>query len=330
MKFLLKSIVILLLIAVNFYIWYKVFDLQIPKPEVLSTIKVTKVDSDPAATSSSQTTPLPQIKIEKVDETVQVQTKIDPQLESVINKELEGTKGTYSVVIKNLKTGKTFYRDENRVYEAGSLYKLWVMATAYKKIEAGEIAEDTQMSSSIAELNRKFSIDPANAELTSGGITQTVSQAMTQMITISHNYSALLLADKLKLSQVKVWLEENGFRESKVGNEKDPPYITASEAAVFMEKLYKGEFANPEHTQKMLDLLKNQKKNNKLPKYLPKSTIIGHKTGEIGWFSHDAGIVFADNGDYIIVVMSESSAPGGAEDRIGLISKAVYEYFQKQ
>ena len=64
-----------------------------------------------------------------------------------------------------------------------------------------------------------------------------------------------------------------------------------------------------------------------MPKYLPSDTLIAHKTGELDSFSHDSGIVYTPNGNYIIVVMSDSTNPKGAEDRIANISKSVYDYF---
>ena len=77
----------------------------------------------------------------------------------------------------------------------------------------------------------------------------------------------------------------------------------------------------------MLDLLKSQKLNNKLPKYLPQEIDVAHKTGEIDSLTHDAGIVYAPTSDYIIVILSKSDYPPGAEERIADISRAVYEYF---
>ena len=54
---------------------------------------------------------------------------------------------------------------------------------------------------------------------------------------------------------------------------------------------------------------------------------IAHKTGEIGYFTHDAGIVFSNKGDYIIVVLTESDFPLATEEQIADISKSVNEYF---
>lgn len=250
-------------------------------------------------------------------------------LEEAVNKSLEGTKGTYAVEIKNLKTDDEFSLNETRTYDAGSLYKLWVMATVFKQLEGGKLKEDQELSMGINELNQKFRISPDEAEQTGGTISLTVNEALNQMITISHNYAALLLTEKVKLSTVSAFLKTNGFTKSKVGTNGDVPKTTAADIKLFFEKLYYGKLGNEESTRKMTDLLKAQKLNNKLPLYLPQGTTIAHKTGEIGWFSHDGGIVYTDKGDYIIVVLSESESPKGAEDRIGQLSKAVYEYFTR-
>ena len=79
--------------------------------------------------------------------------------------------------------------------------------------------------------------------------------------------------------------------------------------------------------QSSLFWLKIKMLYNKLPKYLPQGTIVAHKTGEIGYSSHDGGIVFSPKADYIIVVFSKSDIPAAAEERIAQISKNVYEYF---
>lgn len=251
-------------------------------------------------------------------------------LKEAVENALAGTKGTYGVVIKNLKTGENYSANQNMVFDAGSLYKLWVMAAAFKKIEEGAWKEDQILTEDIAVLNTKFYIDSDAAEQTEGTATFTVTNALEQVIAISHNYAALLLAEKLKLSFIKSFLRENDFNQSTVGTDGANPTVTPRDTALFFEKLYKGELASKEFTGKMLTLLKKQQLNDKLPKYLPEGTHVAHKTGEIGWFSHDAGIVYSPRGDYIIAVLSKSNFPLGAEDRIAGVSKAVYDYFEKK
>lgn len=247
-------------------------------------------------------------------------------LRDVVEKALEESTGNYGVVIKNLKTNEVFYVNEHKTFDAGSLYKVWIMAEAFQQIADKQLAEDEVLSEQISKLNAKFNISSDSAELNEGTITLSIKDALTQMITISHNYAALLLTEKVKISAVKTFLERNNFKESSVG---EPPTTTPSDIALFFEKLYKGELGNQQSTQTMLDLLKKQTLNGKLPKYLPKEVSIAHKTAEIDYFTHDGGIVFSPKGDYIIVILSESDYPPGAEERIAQISKVVYEYFTK-
>lgn len=255
--------------------------------------------------------------------------QISKALEEIVQKSLEGATGTYSVVIKNPASSEDYYFLENRIYDAGSLYKLWVMAAVIQKIQNGELKEDEVLTESIQSLNQSFDIDPDLAEQKDGTITLSVNQALNQMITISHNYASLLLSKKIGLPSVENFLAENGFNQSNVGVDGNNPTTNAFDIALFFEKLNKGELANQQYTQEMLDLLKRQELNNKLPKYLPSDLQIAHKTGEIGWFTHDAGIIYTQKQNYIMVVLSESDSPKGAEDRIAQLSKAVYEYFNK-
>lgn len=247
-------------------------------------------------------------------------------LKQAIENKLVDSKGTYGIVVKNFKTGESYFLNEDRIFEPGSLYKIWIMAVVFDQIEKGEITGDKVLSQDVSALNEAFNIPSDSAELTDGVVTLTVQAALEQMIVISHNYAALLLSERVKLSQVSLFLKEHGLNQSGLG---EPPETTPKDIALFFEKLYEGGLAGKENTDKMIAVLKRQQLNNGLPKYLPQNIEIAHKTGDIGWFKHDAGIVFAPNADYIIIVLSESDFPEGAQERIAGISKAVFEYFTK-
>jgi beta-lactamase class A len=250
-----------------------------------------------------------------------------PNLHQAILQALSGATGKYSVVVKDLKTLKAEKQESlygEKVYKAGSLYKLWIMAETFNQIRDGKFSEEESLSEDVDTLNKNFNIDSESAELTGGKITVTVKDALKQMIEISHNYAALLLTEKIKLSSVSEFLKTNGFKNSHVG---DLPTTTADDIALFLEKLYKGELNNAKYTQEMLSLLKAQQLNDKLPKYLPKGTVVAHKTGEIDYVSHDGGIVYTKDRNYIIVVLSDSNFPPGAQERIAQISKAVFNFF---
>lgn len=262
-------------------------------------------------------------------ETTNTDLVTNKTLKTVVDKALEGTIGTYGIVIKNLKTGESYSQNEKMIFDTASLYKIWIMATVYRQIDNGQLQEDDVLTEDVVELNKKFDIDPEFAELKEGVVTFTIREALNQMITISHNYAALILTAKIRLSNVATFLKENNLNESTVGTSGGLPTATPSDISLFFEKLYKGELASQDSTEKMISLLKKQQLNDGLPKYLPDESIIANKTGEMNVFKHDAGIVFSNNGDYIIVVMSKSDDTLAAQERIALVSKGVFEYFNK-
>lgn len=247
-------------------------------------------------------------------------------LAAVVKKSLEGTSGRYAVAVKNLETGEEYYQNENLIYEAASLYKLWIMLTTFDQIKAEKFDEASVMKSDVEELNKRFDIASEAAELKEGEVEMTVGDALNRMITISHNYAALLLSAKVRLSNVNEQLLKYNLSESTL----NPPKTTAYDMLKFYELLYNNELIDSEYSGKMIDLLAGQQLNDRVPKYLPEGITIAHKTGEIDGFKHDAGIVYTDKGDYIIVILSRSDDPRGAAEREAILSREVYNYFQSK
>lgn len=247
-------------------------------------------------------------------------------LSETVNKSLSGTQGTYAIVIKNLRTGESFSQTETRIYQPASLYKLWVLGTAYKQIKGGLLSPNEVLTRDAAELNEIFDIGTDSAELTEGTVTMNTSEAIEQMITISHNYAALLLVSKIRNTNIAGFMREQGFSSSKLGQ---PPQTTAGDIALFYEKLYNGNLIDSQSSRAILDILSRQKLNDRIPKYLPSDIIVAHKTGEIDGFKHDAGIIFGRD-PILFVALSESNSPAGAAERIAELARNVFYYFEKK
>lgn len=245
-------------------------------------------------------------------------------LSAAVSSALAGSSGLYGVVVKDLKTGEYYYQNAHTPFEAGSLYKLWVMGAAYSQIQSRALDPNLVLSDTIPDLNAEFNISSDSAELTDGDISESVSDALNQMITISHNYSAMLLTLKLGLSDISDYMVKNGFTESSLNSDSQ---TTPSDMALFLEKLYTGKLADADDTAQMLSLLKAQTFNDGLPKLLPPGTVVAHKTGEIDNAYHDVGIVYSPKATYIIVVMTQSDSPEDAVNRIAAVSQSVYTYF---
>ena len=77
----------------------------------------------------------------------------------------------------------------------------------------------------------------------------------------------------------------------------------------------------------MIDLFKTCKTNSKIPKRLPKTLEIAHKTGSLPLYEHDAGIVYNDSRDFVFAAMSnELKSNADGQLIISTIAKMTYEH----
>ena len=210
------------------------------------------------------------------------------QLEEIAKKYLLNQKGEYAVVVKNLKTEEIYEYNSDKKFDSASLYKLWVMAVAFQKIKSGSLDEDEVLSAPIVKLNDALftttptptpeGFSPPTPSVSEPvRISMKTSEAIEKMITISDNYAALLVASRSGSVSVANFLKEYGLKNS---NFKQPPQTTATDIALFFEKLYKGEIVDQEYSEKMIAILKAQTINDRIPKYLP-NIGVAHKTGEL-------------------------------------------------
>lgn len=247
-----------------------------------------------------------------------------PKLAKLVEEELAGKDGTYAVAVKNLKTGESFYINENYQFTAASLYKLWVMGQAYEEINEGNLKESDSVSLSRGEIEE---IQGFWQEDVRSNTYYSVADAIENMITVSDNDSAITLYTHMGTDQISEFLNRYGFANSLF---ESPPRTTAKDIGDYFEKLYNGRIVNRDYSIKMLQILVNQKLNDRIPKYLPQDLKIAHKTGELDTFKHDAGIVELKDNDYIIVVMTETPDPQNAAEVTALISKDVFDYFSQK
>ncbi len=264
---------------------------------------------------------------ENVPEAKPVPTVYNNILKQSVDNALRGTTGSYGIVVKNLDTGEQYEFNEHVEYDTASLYKLWVMAVVFEQIENNKLKLTSILSQDVDVLNKKFNIASDSAGLSDGTVTHTVADALEKMITISDNYAAMLLTQKVGLNTISSYLQKNGFYETKMGTNTNLPTTTPSDVALFLEKLYRGELGSKQSTQQMLELLKNQQLNGKIPRYLPDDIVIAHKTGELDEYTHDAGLILDKRGNYLLVIMSKSEQPDLSANRIADISKAIYSHY---
>ena len=136
------------------------------------------------------------------------------------------------------------------------------------------------------------------------------------MITISSNFATNLVIDYIGTKEINNTMRSlganninvlRGVEDIKAFNNDMNNTTTALDLLKIYEKLAEGNIINLEVSKEMVDILSNQKYDDIIPKYLPKSVRVAHKDGWINGVRHDSGIIFAsDNKKYVLVLLSKN------------------------
>jgi beta-lactamase class A len=84
-------------------------------------------------------------------------------------------------------------------------------------------------------------------------------------------------------------------------------------------------------SERCLRVLKLQRVNDRIPKYLPVGVTVAHKTGLERSVCHDAGIIFSCNGDFLICVLTQHTNPNAQASKnfIARVALATYVYSEQ-
>lgn len=151
------------------------------------------------------------------------------------------------------------------------------------------------------------------------GLEVTMRDLVELMIVLSDNSATNVLIDRLGIDKVNACLRAQGVQKSTLrrklfdraghaaGIENT---VTAREMGMLLEKMYYGELISPEASAQMLEILRNQKLNGKLPFFLkPRGIAVAHKTGEDDGITHDVGVVYAQRPFVVCMLSNETEVP---------------------
>jgi beta-lactamase class A len=99
---------------------------------------------------------------------------------------------------------------------------------------------------------------------------------------------------------------------------------TAREMSRLLLQLYRGELTSAETTEVMVDVLRNQFYDSRLPRFIKEQAQVAHKAGEgPPYVLNDAGIIFHEGGPTVVTVFvnQNQGAVLQVEEAIGRIAK---------
>ena len=265
-------------------------------------------------------------------------------LEKKIISKFNDETGNFALAFKNLDDGKEILINENEIFHAASTMKTPVMIEFYKQLHQGKLSlEDTlqiknEFKSIVDGTMYKLSEFDDSDKNTYNKLGQyySINNLIYEMITISSNFATNILIEYIGANNVTKSMKEIGALNIDVlrGVEDIKAFelglnntTSAKDLLIIYEKLAKGKIINNESSATMIDILKDQKYDDIIPKYLPKNIEIANKTGMITGVHHDSGIVFLKDGrKYVIVLLSKnmSDMESGTE-MMARISELIYK-----
>ena len=265
-------------------------------------------------------------------------------LEKKIISKFNNETGNFALAFKNLDDGKEILINENEIFHAASTMKTPVMIEFYKQLHQGKLSlEDTlqiknEFKSIVDGTIYKLSEFDDSDKNTYNKLGQyySINNLIYEMITISSNFATNILIEYIGANNVTKSMKEIGALNINIlrGVEDIKAFelglnntTSAKDLLIIYEKLAKGKIINNESSAIMIEILKDQKYDDIIPKYLPKNIEIANKTGMITGVHHDSGIVFLKDGKkYVIVLLSKnmSDMESGTE-MMAKISELIYK-----
>lgn len=227
--------------------------------------------------------------------------------------EIEKFEGDCGVIIKNENTGEYFGYNEEVVFPSASIIKLSILLELFKRIEKGEINLEDRI---VVKDEDKVGGFGVLKDLDSN-LNVTIKDLATLMIILSDNVATNILIDTLGMDSINNTVKELGMKDTVLGRKMmdgeakkmgRDNYTSPKDTLMILECYLNSSdvLKLSSNTQNViLDILKKQQCNNKLPLLMPKEITFGHKTGDLPGVEHDAGILFSKVGNIIIVVLTK-------------------------
>lgn len=255
-------------------------------------------------------------------------------LEKSIQRYLVDFRAEVGLIIKDLETGQTIQRNPDKPFPSASMVKIPIMAACFKAVEDGRVSLQDVIMLRAADRTRGSGVLRASP----AGTPVTVEKLIELMITDSDNTAANLLIDLLGFEYINTSFKEFGLDHTNLSRKMMDfgarwrgveNYTAARDMAEILEKTYRGTCVSPRACEMSMAILKGQKVNDRIPRYLPRTIAVAHKTGLENKVVHDAGILFTAHGDVLICVLTEGNTGAVIAKRvIGRLAALVYRAYK--
>ena len=246
-------------------------------------------------------------------------------LENEILEVLGNEKDNYAVFIKDLVTGQSYELNEETNFPPASIYKVALATIILSDIDRGNLSlSDVYL---VTEKQKTYETDPlAKRE---GNYNITIEELIEYLIVYSDNTAMTTLEHR---TGGVYELQDRMSEELGIDGITRIPHKTSAKAVGdIFEGLYNEEYLTRETNEILMNHLKNVAPwfNNRIVAGVPDDIEVAHKIGNLSDVHEDAGIVYSEERDYILVVLNDNIVISEAAETIEEISRVTYGYLNE-
>lgn len=245
----------------------------------------------------------------------------DAGLEALIRESLGSAADNASVVVVDTERDRIAEVNGDRQWYSASLYKLFVLFEATWQEDAGVL--DPSAGVEISCWYERMDLGTLETVGIEPGDAIPVHEAVRYMVVASDNALATLVYDVVGGRHIQDRLTALGATSTTVTTSALP--TTASDVALVLEAIARG-LPDEASAAAMRALLEEQWVRGRIPAGIPDDgSRVGNKTGDLAGAAHDAAIVTAPFGTYVIAILTDGSV--GDQAFVDLAS-TVHEYLR--
>lgn len=258
------------------------------------------------------------------------------RIQAALNEYSKKTTADVGVAFYDLESGFSASVNGDKVYPTASVFKVYVLAEFFRKVEAGELSLDerTELTADMivagsgilknmrpgmsltlydyAYLMMAYSDNTATDLVTRAVGLENVRENILKGFSLTDTRVDYTCRELLRITYDKsvpdgeldkhtgkpTYRNGDYFRCAVEKNDQTTP----NDLARFFKLMYEGKLPTAWAAEQALEMMKKCGTNSRIPARLPLGVEVAHKTGSLGRLANDAGIVYTEKGNYIVTM----------------------------
>jgi beta-lactamase class A len=266
-----------------------------------------------------------------------------PSLEPTLRRIIAESGAEVGVAYRTLDGRTEVLINADTAFHAASTMKVPVMIELFRQAHSGTLTLDDPLPivnsfHSIVDGSRYALAEDDTADkdvVAALGRTLTLRQLCEAMITVSSNFAANLLIERLGVENIRRTVSAlgadgmhvlRGVEDQKAFDKGLNNTTTARALLVLFERLGQGRAVDTASDAEMVRILGRQQASpNAIAAGVPAGTLVAHKTGNITRIHHDAAIVYATRPYVLVLLVRGIDDLDKSAALMASLSKAIYD-----